>query len=276
MLKSAPSDIFHDEYRWWNWLSYIHPLDFPVLFISVSGIPPNPLVGLSWQPSWFFSWLLPNFQVAIAPILSTFWSNNMLFLGCWKQPWHKKTLSHRPDSGLATGRTRKIASMYFLGGCEGFDTCLRMGHTPNAKEEGWWWWWWRRWQSTDKFWECDEIGAPFLRVCFFKCFFDDLCCLCLRVENRTSVLHVFIMGSGWGGVGWGGVGWVDNVHLHFVTYMMLRYCASHIWCYVTVWGGVGWGDNVQLHFLTYMMLRYCASHIWCYVTVPHTYDATLL
>ena len=106
--------------------------------------------------------------------------------------------------------------------------------------------------------------------------YKDHPCFCLRVENRTSVLHVFIMGSGWGGVGWGGVGWVDNVHLHFVTYMMLRYCASHIWCYVTVWGGVGWGDNVQLHFLTYMMLRYCASHIWCYVTVPHTYDATLL
>ena len=132
-------------------------------------------------------------------------------------------------------------------------------------------------------------------------------CLCLRVENRTSVLHVFIMGSGWGGVGW-----VENVHLHFVIYMMLRYCASHIWCYVTVWGGVGWGGvitfsctsshiwcyvivphiydatllclthmmlrccNIVLHFRTYMMLRYCASHIWCYVTVPHTYDATLL
>jgi hypothetical protein len=51
----------------------------------------------------------------------------------------KKTLSrfsHRPDSGLATGRTRNIGSMYFLWGCEGFDTCLRMGYTPNAKEEG--------------------------------------------------------------------------------------------------------------------------------------------
>ena len=48
-------------------------------------------------------------------------------------------------------------------------------------------------------------------------------CICLRVENRTSVLHVFIIG-----LGWGGVGWADNVHLHFVTYMMLRYCASHI------------------------------------------------
>ena len=41
----------------------------------------------------------------------------------------------------------------------------------------------------------------------------------------------FCMFLSWGqrgGVGWGGVGWGDNVHLHFVTYMMLRYCASHI------------------------------------------------
>ena len=43
-------------------------------------------------------------------------------------------------------------------------------------------------------------------------------------------------------VGWGGVGWGDNVHLHFLTYMMLRYCVG--------WGVVGWGDNVHLHFLT--------------------------
>ena len=75
-------------------------------------------------------------------------------------------------------------------------------------------------------------------------------CLCLRVENRTSVLHVFIMGlTGWGGAGWGGVGWDDNVHLHFLTYMMLRCCYS-----------------------SYMMLRSCmssctSSHIWCYAAV---------
>ena len=94
-------------------------------------------------------------------------------------------------------------------------------------------------------------------------------CICLRVENRTSVLHVFIMGS----TGWGGVGWGDNVHLHFVTYMMLHYCASHIWCYVTMWDGVGWDGVIAFicTSLTYMMLRYCASHIWCYVTVPHTW-----
>ena len=139
--------------------------------------------------------------------------------------------------------------------------------------------------------------------------------LFLGCINNTPVMAVvyayglktepaFCMFLSWGQRG--GVGWGDNVHLHFVTYMMLRYCASHIWCYVTVWGGVGWGgvgwgDNVHLHFVTYMMLRYCASHIWCYVTVwggvgwggvitfictsshiwcyvivPHIYDATLL
>ena len=75
----------------------------------------------------------------------------------------------------------------------------------------------------------------------------------------------FCMFLSWGQRG--GVGWGDNVHLHFLAYMMLRDCASHIWCYVIVWGGVGWGDNVHVHFLTYMMLRYCASHIWCYVIV---------
>ena len=132
-----------------------------------------------------------------------------------------------------------------------------------------------------------------------------------KPNQRFACFYHGVNGVGWGGVGWGdnvhlhfvtymmlrycashiwcyvtvwgGVGWGDNVHLHFVTYMMLRYCASHIWCYVTVWGGVGWGDNVHLHFLTYMMLRYCASHIWCYAAVisswtafPHRYDATLL
>ena len=47
------------------------------------------------------------------------------------------------------------------------------------------------------------------------------------------------------------MGWGNNVHLHFLTYMMLRYCVG--------WGGVGWGNNVHLHFLTYMMLRYCVG-----------------
>ena len=52
------------------------------------------------------------------------------------------------------------------------------------------------------------------------------------------------------------------------------------------WGGVEWANNVHLHYLTYMMLRYCtssctASHTWCYATVtllalPHIHGATLL
>ena len=74
-------------------------------------------------------------------------------------------------------------------------------------------------------------------------------------------------------VGWGGV----------ITFICT---SSHIWCYVIVWGGVGWGNNVHLHFLTDMMLRYCmssctSSHTWCYATscrlaLPHIHDATLL
>ena len=128
------------------------------------------------------------------------------------------------------------------------------------------------------------------------------------------------------GVGWGGVGWDDNVHLHFshtwcyatvcrlalvhildatllsvvlhfLTYLMLRYClssciSSHTWCYATVCclALVHILDatplSVVLHFLTYLMLRYClssctCSHMWCYATVcrlafPHRHDATLL
>ena len=123
----------------------------------------------------------------------------------------------------------------------------------------------------------------------------------------------------------GGVGWADNVHLHFLTYMMLRYCtssctSSHTWCYATVrllalphihdatllyffafphihdatllyfFAFPHIHDAtllyVFLHFLTYMMLRYCtssctSSHTWCYATVrllalPHIHDATLL
>ena len=84
---------------------------------------------------------------------------------------------------------------------------------------------------------------------------------------RTIVAFLLI------GVGWGGV----------ITFICT---SSHIWCYVIVWGGVGWGNNVHLNFLTYMMLRYCmssctSSHTWCYATscrlaLPHIYDATLL
>ena len=74
-------------------------------------------------------------------------------------------------------------------------------------------------------------------------------------------------------LGWGGV----------ITFICT---SSHTWCYVIVWGGVGWGNNVHLHFLTYMMLRYymssCTfSHTWYYATscrlaLPHIHDTTLL
>ena len=88
-----------------------------------------------------------------------------------------------------------------------------------------------------------------------------------------------------------------HVVLHFLTYMMLRYCmssctSSHTWCYATVCRLALPHIHdatllyVVLHFLTYMMLRYCmssctSSHTWCYATVcrlalPHIHDATLL
>ena len=87
-------------------------------------------------------------------------------------------------------------------------------------------------------------------------------CFSLRVENRTSVLHVFMsfMGlTGWGGEGCGGV----------ITFICT---SSHIWYYVIVCGGVGWGGVIT--FIG------TSSHIWCYATVcrlvlPHIYDATL-
>ena len=78
-------------------------------------------------------------------------------------------------------------------------------------------------------------------------------CLCLRVENRTSVLHVFIMGlTGWGGVGWGGM----------ITFICT---SSHIWCYAAVIRLAlphiydATLLYVVLHFLTYLMLRCCYS-----------------
>ena len=76
----------------------------------------------------------------------------------------------------------------------------------------------------------------------------------------SSKTHRFL----WGGVGWGGVGWDGNVHSHFHTYVMLRYCPFFctfhtyvmlryclFFCtfhtYVMLrwgWGGVGWGGMV--------------------------------
>ena len=107
-------------------------------------------------------------------------------------------------------------------------------------------------------------------------------CLSLRVENRTSVLHVStsLMGlTGWGGLGWGGV----------ITFICT---AWHTWCYAAVrlFALPHMHDAtllyVFLHVLTYMMLRCCtssctSSHIWCYasvrrLTLLHIHDATLL
>ena len=54
-------------------------------------------------------------------------------------------------------------------------------------------------------------------------------CFCLRVENRTSVLHLFMSFMGltvWGGVGWGGI----------ITLLAL----PHIYD-ATLLCGVGWG-----------------------------------
>ena len=70
---------------------------------------------------------------------------------------------------------------------------------------------------------------------------------------RTFVAFLLI------GVGWGGI----------ITFICT---SSHIWCYVIVWGGVGWGNNVHLHFLTYMMLRYCMSSCSMWMRLPKSQD----
>ena len=148
----------------------------------------------------------------------------------------------------------------------------------------------------------------------FLCF---LCHVCVIFSSCTSTNT---------SLGWGGVGWDDNVHLHFshtwcyatvcrlalvhildatllsvvlhfLTYLMLRYClssciSSQTWYYATVCrlALVHIFDatllSVVLHFFTYLMLRYCLSsctslHTWWYATVgrlafPHRHDATLL
>ena len=86
----------------------------------------------------------------------------------------------------------------------------------------------------------------YLRVCdnIDKLSYSDPRCSCLRVENRPSVLGIFIY------VPWGGVGWGNNVHvlahshdvtprhvhLHVRTYVMLRWR-----CVTSCRGGVRWG-----------------------------------
>ena len=49
-----------------------------------------------------FSRVFKSLLGVYPPILSNVWSNNMLFLGCWKQPWHKK----KHLAALATGLIR--------------------------------------------------------------------------------------------------------------------------------------------------------------------------
>ena len=77
-------------------------------------------------------------------------------------------------------------------------------------------------------------------------------CLSLRVENRPSVLGIFIY------VPWGGVGWGNNI-MYLRTPMMLRHgrftcTCAHTSCYVedasrhagVGWGGVWWGNKVHV------------------------------
>ena len=81
---------------------------------------------------------------------------------------------------------------------------------------------------------------------------DNHPCFSLRVENRPSVLGIFIY------VPWGGVGWGNNVHvlahshdvtprhvhLHVRTYVMLRWR-----CVTSRRGGVGWGGVITFTYL---------------------------
>ena len=99
-------------------------------------------------------------------------------------------------------------------------------------------------------------------------------CLSLRVENRLSVLGIFLY------VPWGGVWWGNNVHvlahshdvtprhvhLHVRTYVMLRWR-----CVTSRRGWVGWGGVITFTYLrTPMMLRHgtftcTCAHTSCYV-----------
>ena len=169
------------------------------------------------------------------------------------------------------------------------------------------------------------------------CFFIQMQWMCMflptgwKPNQRFACFYVFHGVNGVGWVGWGGVItfictsshiWCNaavrlfalpHIHdatplyvvLHFLTYMMLRYCtsscaSSHIWCNAAVSHAWCYATvrrlalphihdatllYVVLHFLTSMMLRYCtssctSSHV-CYASVrrlalPHIYDATLV
>ena len=95
-------------------------------------------------------------------------------------------------------------------------------------------------------------------------------CICLRVENRPSVLGIFIYSLGWGGV-------ITFTYLR--TPMMLRHgtftcTCAHTSCYledVSRHAGVGWGGAITFTYLrTPMMLRHgtftcTCAHTSCYV-----------
>ena len=98
-------------------------------------------------------------------------------------------------------------------------------------------------------------------------------CLCLRVENRPSVLGIFIYVP-W--VGWGGV--ITFTYLR--TPMMLCHgtftcMCAHTSCYVedvSRHGGVGWGNNVHVLASVPDQLTSCPENeqklndlIWTYV-----------
>ena len=136
-----------------------------------------------------------------------------------------------------------------------------------------------------------------LRYCMSSCTFSQIWCYVIvwggvgwggAITFICTSSHIWCYVIVWGGVGWGGVGWGNNVHLHFLTDMMLRYCmssctSSHTWYYATV-SRLALSHRydatllyVVLHFLTYMMLRCTSSQTWCYATVcrlalSHRYD----
>ena len=104
--------------------------------------------------------------------------------------------------------------------------------------------------------------------------------LSLRVENRPSVLGIFIY------VPWGGVGWGSSVHVlahsHDVTPRHVQlHVRTYTSCYVedvsrhagVGWGWVGWGNNVHILASVPDQLTPCPENeqklndfIWTYVS----------
>ena len=90
-----------------------------------------------------------------------------------------------------------------------------------------------------------------MNVCICMYMYVYVCiCMCLRVENRTSVLHVSM--SFMGLTGWGGVITFICTSSHIRCNAAVRlFALPHIYDATPLY--------VVLHFLTYMMLRYCTS-----------------